>query len=165
MSSICLIGFMGCGKTTIGEAISKVLDKECIDLDAYIVHKQNRSIKELFEAKGEAYFRQLETYYLKEIIHNKQSIISTGGGVVVTKENREVLHNQQTFYLKYPFSTLYSRIKGDESRPLAIASYEVLEKRYKDRLDFYKEACKYEIACEGKYINDIVKEIINKINI
>ena len=76
-----LVGYMACGKTRRGKVIAEEPGVRFIDLDAYIVERENRSISEIFAAIGEAGFRRLETFYLKEVCELYQDfVLSTGGG-------------------------------------------------------------------------------------
>lgn len=156
--NICLVGFMGSGKTTIGKALSESLKMDWVDLDMFIEQQENRTISDIFKENGETYFRQLEQNSLSALA-KEDCVISTGGGVIISKENRQVLQSVCTVYLVYPFETLYTRIAGDETRPLA-TSYEDLKARYEARLDLYETASQVKINCEGKSINEITQEII-----
>lgn len=155
---ICLIGFMGSGKTTVGEALAYKLGFKWVDLDFYIEEQEKMTIAKIFEEKGEAHFRRLETKYLQVFADEEQLVLSTGGGIIVTPENRVLLQQHQTFYLNWEFDTLYQRIAGDVTRPLA-TSYEALCTRYEMRQPFYKEASDMTIDCEGKTIEAVVDEI------
>ena len=156
---ICLIGFMGCGKSTVGMALAKRLDYQWVDLDLYIESQLHRSIAEIFKQDGEGYFRQLETKYLEALLEEAQPmVISTGGGIITTKENRDRLKKAQTFYLNYPFETLYHRIHGDASRPL-VSSYEAVKERFLSRLAWYEEAARYTLKCDKKSVEAVVEEI------
>lgn len=159
--NICLIGFMGSGKTTIGKALGNELHMKWIDLDQYIEEKEKRIISMIFKENGEAYFRVLEHDYLKALIH-EEGIISTGGGIITTPENRQLLQKTITIYLEYPFETLYQRIEGDETRPLA-TSYNELKERFETRLSLYESASQVTIKCQDKSINEVVQEIITYI--
>lgn len=155
--SICLIGFMGSGKTTIGKALCNELHINWVDLDQYIEEKEKRKISMIFKENGEAYFRVLEHNYLKALIH-EEGIISTGGGIITTPENRQLLQKTITVYLEYPFEILYQRIEGDETRPLA-TSYNALKERFETRLSLYESASRITIKCQDKSINEVVQEI------
>ncbi|ADZ83456.1 shikimate kinase [Cellulosilyticum lentocellum] len=157
--AICLIGFMGSGKTTIGKALANILHYSWIDLDQYIEEACSETITNLFENKGEAYFRDLEVSYLKKALDEEIGVISTGGGIIVTTENREVLKKQNTFYLYYDYDTLYKRIAGDTKRPLA-STYEAVKERYIQRQALYEASAKYIINGEGKSIEEVVNTIL-----
>ena len=158
--NICLIGFMGSGKTTIGQGLSERLNYEWIDLDVYIEAKTQKDIPTLFNEYGESYFRKLEQECLKEVILKENCVISTGGGVITSPENIQVLQEVCSIYLKYPFEVLYNRIAGDENRPL-VTSKEALETRFLDRLDLYEKASRVKMECTDKSIDQIIQEIIN----
>ncbi|MBQ4282773.1 MAG: hypothetical protein IJB96_02465, partial [Lachnospira sp.] len=92
MRNIVLIGFMGCGKTTLGRFISTNKGYKFVDTDDIIVEKQGRSINDIFAMEGEAYFRQLETDTIKEMLGSvSDTVISVGGGLPVREENQGLL--------------------------------------------------------------------------
>lgn len=156
---ICLIGFMGSGKTIIGRSLSERLNLRWVDLDQYIEKKSNQSISDIFEKYGEAYFRRLEQEVLNELLIQDELVISTGGGIITTPDNRVALKNEISIYLEYPFETLYERIAGDSNRPLA-TSYESLKERFTSRLDLYEQSSQVRINCQEKSINEITQEIL-----
>ena len=88
---IILIGFMGVGKTSVGKKLAKKLEVDFIDTDCEIEKYANRTIPDIFEIYGETYFRGLETKVLKDLIQKDDIVISTGGGIITSKENREIL--------------------------------------------------------------------------
>lgn len=117
--NIALIGFMGTGKTTISKALSQITGFEEIDVDAYIVKKQGRSISEIFEKEGEDYFRQLETEALQTVSQNEGQIISCGGGAVLKNENVEILKkNGVIVLLTATPETIFDRVKDHTHRPI-----------------------------------------------
>lgn len=147
MNNIYLIGFMGSGKSTLAKHLAQTLGMGWIDLDQLIEKRENKSIRQIFEDEGEDYFRRLETYYLEETTMLKQTVVSTGGGAVGTEYNRQILKNQLTIYLDWPFEVLYKRIAGDTNRPLS-KSYEQLLALYQYRLPLYKESAAYHMVCK-----------------
>lgn len=119
--NIILIGYMGCGKTTVGKYLAKVLEYTFVDTDELIEQQQNRTISEIFASEGEQSFRDMETALLKQLIDKMSSrlVISTGGGMAVREENRTLLQTLGTVvYLKASPETIYDRVKGDAKRPL-----------------------------------------------
>ena len=85
--NIVLVGFMGSGKTSVGKKLSVDLKREFIDMDDFIVEKECMSINEIFEKKGEAYFRELEKELCQNFAEAKSKIIATGGGVIKNDAN------------------------------------------------------------------------------
>ena len=89
--NIVLIGMPASGKSTIGKLLSKKINYEYYDADKYLERKENVKISTLFSEKGEEYFRNLETKYLRELSQKNGIIISTGGGAVKREENMKIL--------------------------------------------------------------------------
>ncbi|KTT83484.1 shikimate kinase [Mammaliicoccus sciuri] len=117
--SIVLIGFMGVGKTTIGNLLSEHYDKSIVDIDTYIVETTQLPIPQIFEKYGEKHFRDLEYEALKKWI-DQDVIISTGGGIVESELCKELLkQNDNTFWLKCDVEILFNRINHDNNRPNA----------------------------------------------
>jgi len=122
-----LVGLMGSGKSSIGRRLAAQLELPLIDLDDYIIGRAGRSIPEIFEQDGEAVFRQMETDALREVI-DKQAVIATGGGVVMSETNRQILTaHPPVIWLKASPEFLANRIDGDANRPL-IAAGDTLKK-------------------------------------
>ena len=165
--NISLIGMMGSGKTTTGRLLTKVLKNHSfIDTDEEIVKQEKTSINEIFRTKGEAYFRAIETSILHKYLINNNIVISTGGGIINSQENIDLLKNNSTvFYLKSDAETLYERVKNNKERPL------LNEGDMKERITtlLSQRACNYEkahyiIDVTNKTPDDIVKEIAGIIN-
>jgi len=158
--SVYLIGFMGSGKSTIGQELAMKLKYKWVDLDKYIEEHQKMTIKELFESCGEPCFRKLEMNCLKELEHKDNLVVSTGGGVIMTPENVRLLKKQKTFYLKWDFDTLFERVSHDENRPL-VKNYKQLWTLYHSRTKLYEETCCMVIEGKGKSTTQISEEIIS----
>ena len=110
--NIILIGYMGCGKTTVGKSLARLESAIFLDTDERIEEKQGRTISEIFAQDSEKAFRDMETAYLKELL-------STGGGMPVREENRQLLRELgYVVYLKASAETIYERVKEDTKRPL-----------------------------------------------
>jgi len=122
-----LVGLMGSGKSSVGRRLAKRLKLPLIDLDDYIVAKEGRSISDIFAQDGEMFFRQLETACLREVL-GQAVVIATGGGVVMSAENRQLLQaHPPVIWLKASPEFLAKRIDGDRNRPL-IAGGDTLKK-------------------------------------
>jgi shikimate kinase len=118
--SIFLIGFMGCGKTTLGRKLASRLGYSFIDLDEELEKQVGVSINEYFSKYGEAKFREMESQTLKQITYPAKAIISTGGGLPCYFDNMEWMNNHgKTLYVKLPAKTLADRLKnGKANRPV-----------------------------------------------
>lgn len=117
--NIVLIGFMGCGKTSVGKRLSMKLKREFIDTDDFIEKREGMSISEIFAQKGEEYFRNLETELCKRFETPKSKIIATGGGIIKNPKNVECLKKGGTIvYLKSTPKQIALNLRYDNSRPL-----------------------------------------------
>lgn len=167
MNNVILIGFMGSGKSTIGVRLSYKMKTPFIDTDKYIENKQKKSISEIFAESGEGFFRGLETETLKALLQEKGIyIISVGGGLPVREENRRLLKELGTvIYLKASADELYERLKGDTERPLL--QCEDPKQKISDLLTareaFYEEAAHMIIEEDGKDIDTVLEEIVNRL--
>ena len=153
---------MGSGKSTIGYLLSKSIDLKFFDVDKVIEKEEGRKIVNIFETKGEVYFRNLEEKITLKLLKNKKNIISLGGGGFLNKSiKKEVLNNNLSFWLSWKNSTILKRILKNKKRPLAFnSSKNNLKKLIRDRTKIYSEA-NYKINCENLTKNMIVNEIIN----
>ena len=119
---IALTGYMGCGKSTVGRKLSAKLGVPLVDLDAYIVEHQGRSIKEIFASDGEEAFRRIETESLREVLTSCDGdlVLSLGGGAPMRQENAALLkEHATTFYLRASLETILRHLEhGRDSRPM-----------------------------------------------
>lgn len=118
-NNIVLVGFMGTGKSTVGRLLAEKLGWDLIDSDHYIEKQEGMSISELFSRQGEAYFREVESKAIREIMSRSKQVIATGGGAVMVEENR--LHMKQNGFvvaLTASAETIVQRVGGDRNRPL-----------------------------------------------
>ena len=122
MIRIIIIGYMGAGKTTVGNALSRQLGIPFYDLDWYIETRMHKSVAQIFEEKGEEGFRKIEYNMLHEVAEFENVIISTGGGTPCFFDNMEYLNQQgDTIYLKATPEVLYGHLKmGRTVRPLLL---------------------------------------------
>ena len=155
--SITLIGLPGCGKSTIGDLLSKKLNYAFIDMDNYIEEEQGKTIIEIFK-NGEDYFRTIETETCKVFGQKSKTIISSGGGVIKKAINIDLLkENSIVVFIDRPVENILSDIEV-EKRPLLANGKEVLYKLYDERYDLYKEYCDYRVENTGS-----LEEVVNKI--
>ncbi len=120
MSGIVLIGYMGCGKSTVAKLLARRCGKKLLDADSEIEKEQGRTISDIFSSLGEEAFRNMETEYLRKIAALEEDVIlSTGGGMPLRKENAELMKNiGKVIYLKTGEDVIFDRVQKDTSRPL-----------------------------------------------
>ncbi len=101
-TKITLLGYMGSGKSTIAKIVASRLNLTALDLDEYIIEKEGCSIPDIFQKKGEIYFRKIENQYLKELLESDQSyVLALGGGTPCYANNMElILQESKSFYLR-----------------------------------------------------------------
>lgn len=139
---IYLVGFMGAGKTTVGETLAAGLGVPFIDLDARVVQSAGRSIREVFEESGEDAFRRLETADLKRLLVEPPSVVALGGGTLERPENRRLIRGTgTTIWLHVNFEVLYQRLESSPlgERPL-YESREQAKALYDRRLEAYRSS-------------------------
>lgn len=168
MENIILIGYMGCGKTTVGKSIVKLTKRTFADTDEMIVAQQGRSISDIFEKDGEDVFRAMETALLEKMIAdgNDGLVISTGGGMPVREENRALLNKLGTVvYMRVKPETVYERIKGDTTRPLLQCDnpLERIREMIKSRGPAYEAAAEVVIDVDSLTQLEAAEEIIGRI--
>lgn len=116
--NIYLIGMMGCGKTTVGQALAKALSYRFIDTDQLITQATDQSITDIFAQSGEAEFRAIESQVLSQLCAYQRLVVATGGGIVLNRMNWSYLRHGLIIWLDVPVQQLYNRLKGDKTRPL-----------------------------------------------
>ena len=159
--NLVFLGMMGSGKSSIGLIVSKKLKIDFIDTDQEIEKKTGTTILNIFEEKGEKYFRDLEELITLKSLKKKKTAISLGGGAFLNdKIKKEVLENHISFWLNWEDKTLVERIKSNRKRPLAfkLTKTELID-LIKKRSSVYSTAM-YKINCENLTKNEIVKKII-----
>lgn len=161
--NIILTGFMGCGKTSIGNRLSRFYQRAMTDTDRWIEEKQQMSVSDIFQKFGEQKFRQMETDCLKELLNTcTNGIISVGGGLPVREENRSLLKQLgRVYYLKISPHTVYERLKEDTTRPLLQGEnpHGKIEKLIEERKSFYEAGADEIIEADQKSFDEIIAEI------
>ena len=150
--NIVLTGMPGCGKTTIGKALAKELNKEFIDIDDEIVKETGKPITEIFAEGGEELFRNIETQVIKRFSALQNFVISTGGGAILKEINIDSLkENGRIFYIDRPLEFLVTT----DDRPLS-GNREMLKKRFEERKDIYEATADFKLRAG----NDIHKNAL-----
>jgi len=159
--NLVFLGMMGSGKSSIGLLVSKKLNLSFIDIDYQIEKNTGMSVSQIFEIRGEGYFRnQEEKITLKCLKKNKSVVSLGGGGFINTKIRKEILANHFSFWLNWDESTLIKRIKNSKKRPLAFKSTDQeIRAIIKDRSRIYSNA-QFKINCNKLTKPEIVKKII-----
>ncbi len=118
--NIYLMGFMGCGKSSIGKRLAQLLGRSFCDMDLEMERREKRSISQLFAEEGETYFRRKETELLKELLQTQNHIIALGGGTAIQPVNARMLIQQgaRVIWLDVDAKQVFERLKGDHTRPL-----------------------------------------------
>ena len=159
--SVVLCGFMGCGKTAIGQLAAKQLGMAFVDADQYIEERAGMKVSEIFQRYGEEGFREREHQAMKELAGRPGCITAAGGGALTFRRNVEVIRKRaHIIYLDTPFQDCYGRIMGDVSRPLAAgSSREELEALYQKREGLYRSAADRIVLNDGS-LNHGVQELV-----
>ena len=166
-TSIALIGFMGTGKTAVGEALAEKLGREFIELDALIEQKAGKAIPEIFQQDGEIAFRELEIEVIKEISGKQHAVITCGGGIVLNKINIDRLSTGCIIvYLTASPGIILKRTSGDENeRPLLNAADKAghIKELLRFRKPFYERAADIKIDTSKLDVNSVVEQIMEKV--
>lgn len=161
MRNIILIGMPGSGKTSFGKVLSKRLNLSYIDMDIYIEETMGQPIPEIFE-KGENYFREQETKASHQLSNKENTVIATGGGVVVKEASIQPLRkNGLVIFLDRSVNDIEEDIHKD-SRPLLKDGQSKLQSLYDERIALYEKYADIRIKNAGRF-EDVLNEIIQRI--
>lgn len=174
MINIILIGFMGCGKSTFGKWLANKQQMDFLDTDELIEKIEGCSINEIFEKKGEVYFRDLETRIIRMLLGEdkelgeglfKSTVISVGGGLPVREENQKLIKRLgKVVFLDTSVDELVRRLEGDETRPLLKG--EDLKTRIETlmdaRLDIYDDTADIIVGTDGKSLYEVYEELMRE---
>jgi len=141
--NIVLVGFMGVGKTTIGRKLAVRLGYKFIDIDYQIEREQQCKITEIFAQHGEAHFRKLETCALERLIKVKNTIIATGGGILTTPGNMNIVRKiGKSVYLEASIDDIFERVSRNKKRPLLQTEnpLKTITELYEKRKELYSQA-------------------------
>tara|TARA_A100001037_G_scaffold181054_1_gene162323 strand:+ start:190 stop:693 length:504 start_codon:yes stop_codon:yes gene_type:complete len=159
---ICVIGMPGSGKSTIGRALSDYLKFEFYDTDEQIEIESQSRIKDIFNKKGEEYFRKLERSILKKLILKKKIVVSTGGGIIL--KNKDLLNQTFNIYLKCDLETLINRTSRNKNRPLLKNNVEKnIKVLFNDRKEIYNETSDFTINATSN-TQKTIKTILEYLN-
>ena len=141
--TVVLVGMMGAGKTAVGTVLAKLIGVPFLDSDEEIARAADRSIPEIFERDGEAFFRARETEVLARLLRSEPAILSTGGGAFLTQVNRDLIRDSGiSVWLRADLDLLWQRVRHKALRPLLLTPNprETLRALYEARVPFYQQA-------------------------
>ena len=160
--NLVLTGMMGVGKSTIGKRLAKKLSVKFIDLDMLIEKREKSSIKDIFETKGENYFRKIEKKIALQELKRSYTVIALGGGAFMDKDIRKGVElSSVSFWLDLNTKALLKRLKNSKKRPLLNQENlpQTVNKIYLERKKFYNLS-NYRIKCNSLSANEIILKII-----
>lgn len=162
---IILIGFMGVGKTSVGKQLARKLNFNFIDTDYEIERLTNKSIPDIFEQYGENYFRKLENIILEKFVKNEDIVMATGGGIITTKENYNILKNEEkVIFLDGSVETIINHVQNERNQRPLLKESENLSKKIEEllsiRYEKYIEVSDILIDINGKNIDEVISQIL-----
>ena len=163
MKNIFLIGFMGCGKSTIARTLSGQLGVPQVEMDELIVQEQGMPITEIFEKYGEVHFRDIETDLVRRLQSQNGVVVSCGGGAVLRDENRSMMKESGVIvWLTAEPETILERVKHSTDRPVLNGhmNVEYITELMKKRHACYEAAADFVVSTDGKDRETICAEIL-----
>ena len=158
---------MGAGKTTIGKALARKLDRQFFDTDQVIAQRTGVAIPIIFEIEGEDGFRSRESTVIRDLSQLSNSVIATGGGVVLRERNREILKTAGTvIYLRASPDDLWRRTSRDRNRPLLQTAnpQQTLRDLYAQRDPLYHEVADIIVDTSSQSVLRLVNELLQKLS-
>lgn len=167
-NNIILIGFMGCGKSSVGKYLANKQNLSFQDTDKLIEKEMNLSVQDIFSTYGEEHFRKLESSLIQNLYGNlSNSVLSTGGGLPITEGNGDLLRRLgKVVFLRTSKETIKKRLAGDTTRPLLAGedSDTKITNLLNYRKPFYESIAHIIVDTDHKSFAEIANEIMRKIN-
>jgi len=162
MQNIILIGPMGSGKTTVGKQLSKRTRMDFVDSDHMIEERCGVSISTIFDIEGEDGFRKRETKMLSELCDRSGVVLATGGGAIVSEENRILLRKGFVVYLKTSIETQLARTQKNQNRPLLenVDAETKLRQLMDERGRLYEQEADLVVLSGDRVVSKVVDEIM-----
>ena len=164
-SILYLIGFMGSGKSTVSKYLETHMHMKRIEMDQEIEKREGRTIVEIFAEEGEEYFRQKESELLKEIAGMDQVVVSCGGGIIKSRENREIMKRSgKVILLDAGPAVILERLKDKNDRPLLKGrmNEEGIRELMDERRPLYEEAADEIIRTDGLSAAQVAKLLVSE---
>ena len=161
--NLVLLGMMAVGKSTLAKIAAKKLSLQFIDTDENVENNNAMKIKDIFEKRGEKFFRAEEEKEVLRSLKKENCIIALGGGAFLNNKIRDnILKSAISIWLDADIKTLEKRVKWNEKRPLLKKNnkYQMIKKIYLERKKIYKLA-KHKIKCDKTNKSDLIKKIIS----
>lgn len=167
MNRVFLIGYMGCGKTTLGKRIAAETGFTFVDLDGFIEQKYHKTVADIFSEMGQDKFREIEAATLAEVALFENVVIATGGGAPCFFNNMEIMNNAGlTVYIKMSPAQLAERLEHSRAgkRPLIAGKsgqelLEFIENGLLQREQFYLQARLFVSGSDDEIITKIIKAL------
>lgn len=161
--TVFFVGFMGAGKTSVARKLARNAGASAIDMDRYIERRCDMKISDIFATAGEDGFRAIETDVLRELSCGDPCLVSCGGGVVLSEENRQLLKEGGfVIYLKVTASEAASRISNWSARPL-FSDIDRAERIIDERLPLYEEVADIVIDTAGRGTGSLSREVFKRL--
>ena len=160
---IFLIGFMGSGKSTVAACLQSMCGIRAVEMDREIEEQQGMAISDIFREKGEAFFRELETGFLRGLREEHDIVVSCGGGAAMREENvREMRSQGVIVFLSASPETIYERVKNSSTRPLLEGNMNVeyIRSLLEKRLPAYQAAADLTVTTDNRDIPGICRAIL-----
>lgn len=167
LGNIFLVGMMGAGKTTIGKALAKRLERRFLDTDQEVVRRTGVAVPTIFDIEGEAGFRARERAVLEELVKLDDTVLATGGGIVIQEANRKTMALHGTvIYLRASVEDLWRRTRRDRSRPLLQTPnpLETLRNLYAQRDPLYHEVAHIVADTSSQSVQRLISELLQKLD-
>ena len=168
MNNVYLIGFRGAGKSTLAPVLAERLGWTAIEMDQQIEGSAGASITEIFARQGEEAFRQYETEVLGEVARGVGQVVSTGGGIVLREQNRQIMRNSgRVVWLQASAEATYQRLQLDEHQRPPLTAHpmrEEIEQLLAQRRPLYDAACHFAVDTETHKLNEVVNIILSQMN-
>ncbi|WP_255409084.1 MULTISPECIES: shikimate kinase AroK [unclassified Alcanivorax] len=161
--SLILVGPMGAGKSTLGRHLSQILDYPFFDSDRVIEEKTGADIPWIFDMEGEAGFRRREQEAIDELTRQDGIVLATGGGVVVTPANRDMLHERGcVVYLWTPVDVQLARTRNDKNRPLLQTAdpRAKLEALFAERDPLYRQVSHHLVSTASGNLKKVADDVL-----